>query len=1237
MPNYLFEKVDIPGGSGANGFVYISVVGVDAAGLAVGNVGDTDGDWHGFTVAPDQPWTQYDPPNSSNNTEVVGITDSGEIYGDYTDWSNVQHGFVVSGGVTTTIDVPFATATYIAGATASGELFGSYVYGGELVEGFIDNNGAFTTVIDPAGQSTNVSGVNASGVIVGTTTDSQFVAHAFVDNGGTFTTLNPPGSYSSSAVGVTASGEVVGTYQDTANDQYGFIYNNGAFTKISVAGSGYNIVSQVSDSGEIVGYYVDASGHVDGFIDQNGTITTVDVPGATDTEIMGINAAGEIYGDYNDSLGQHGFVGLPDPVNISVAPTAAQAAQGGPALAVLSGAPIISDTSSTTLSSATIEIANAGGNPVAGDELTINGQQGGTVDSGLVTVSWNDTTKTLTLTGTTSLADYQTLLSEIGYQDTGTDTSTGSHPVRTVTWTVDDGANTNTVTSTIEIDRSPTVVNDAATDMVGATIGATASSGVLSNDTDLDSDHLTVTGVSDTTQGAGTVGTSLAGVYGHLTLNADGSYSYIADNTAAIGSAPNGLLQDSFTYTVSDGNGGASTAVLDVAVERTPVVTTSNVSFAPGQTMAASSLFAVNDPNGYAITEYQFWDRTSDSASGHFYFNGVEVADHTVLDVTAAQLSEVTFVTGTDPTALEIRAFDGVSWSAAQSALWAPFTVNVTVPPPPIVTTSNVSFTPGQTLAASSLFTVTDPDSLAITEYQFWDRTSDPASGHFYFNGVEVADHTVLDVTAAQLSEVTFVTGTDPNGLEVRAYDGVNWSASENALWAPFTVNVTAPPAPIVTTSNVSFAPGQTLAASSLFTVSDPDSLAITEYQFWDRTSDSASGHLYFNGVEVADHTVLDVTAAQLSEVTFVTGTDPTALEVRAFDGVSWSAGENDLWAPFTVNVTAPPAPIVTTSDINSTPHQTLAASSLFTVADPDSLAITEYQFWDRTSDPASGHFYFNGVEVADHTVLDVTAAQLSEVTFVTGTDPNALEVRAFDGVSWSAADNAVWAPFNVNITTPPPPVVTTSNLTENPGQTLAASSLFAVTDPDNLAITEYQFWDRTSDPASGHFYFNGVEVADHTVLDVTAAQLSEVTFVTGTDVNALEVRAFDGVSWSASENDLWAPFNVNIPASMSLATPAVPATTPATESVTLATGPVADNFVFAPNFGQATISNFAPALDTIQIDHTMFATVSALLAATHDDASGNAVITDALHDTITIKNVTTAQLLAHQADFHFV
>jgi Tryptophan-rich Synechocystis species C-terminal domain/Subtilase family len=79
------------------------------------------------------------------------------------------------------------------------------------------------------------------------------------------------------------------------------------------------------------------------------------------------------------------------------------------------------------------------------------------------------------------------------------------------------------------------------------------------------------------------------------------------------------------------------------------------------------------------------------------------------------------------------------------------------------------------------------------------------------------------------------------------------------------------------------------------------------------------------------------------------------------------------------------------------------------------------------------------------------------------------------------------------------------------------------------------------------------------------------------------------------------------------------------------------DTFVFASNFGRVTISNFAPATDTIEISKTVFANIDPFLAATHHDAHGNAVITDAAHDTITIQNVTKAQLLAHQSDFHIV
>jgi len=86
---------------------------------------------------------------------------------------------------------------------------------------------------------------------------------------------------------------------------------------------------------------------------------------------------------------------------------------------------------------------------------------------------------------------------------------------------------------------------------------------------------------------------------------------------------------------------------------------------------------------------------------------------------------------------------------------------------------------------------------------------------------------------------------------------------------------------------------------------------------------------------------------------------------------------------------------------------------------------------------------------------------------------------------------------------------------------------------------------------------------------------------------------------------------------------------------VSLTAGDGQDNFVFAPNFGQASISHFKPGTDILQIDHGVFASVDALLAATSDDLLGNTVITDAAHDTITIQNVTTAQLLAHLGGFH--
>ncbi|WP_316197974.1 VCBS domain-containing protein [Bradyrhizobium sp. SZCCHNS2002] len=80
------------------------------------------------------------------------------------------------------------------------------------------------------------------------------------------------------------------------------------------------------------------------------------------------------------------------------------------------------------------------------------------------------------------------------------------------------------------------------------------------------------------------------------------------------------------------------------------------------------------------------------------------------------------------------------------------------------------------------------------------------------------------------------------------------------------------------------------------------------------------------------------------------------------------------------------------------------------------------------------------------------------------------------------------------------------------------------------------------------------------------------------------------------------------------------------------------DSFVFNSHFGSATIADFDIRNDTIEFDHSVFNSVQAILNGAHSANSGHdTVITDAAHDTITLKGVTLAQLQAHQNDFHIV
>jgi len=801
-----------------------------------------------------------------------------------------------------------------------------------------------------------------------------------------------------------------------------------------------------------------------------------------------------------DALGFHTSVALN---SIVVDGNTAKAVQGGSRLALLTAAPAITDTGKTNLTSATITIANSVGSAVAGDLLYVNGVQNGAVGSG-ITANWNASTGTLTLTGSSVIAAYSALLGQVSYADTGTDASSGSHPTRTVTWGVNDGSGSLNTTSVVTIDRAPVANNDTAWAGDGQTVTTTAATGLLSNDTDLDRDTLSFVGLSGS-NGAGSLGIPLAGVYGHLTLNADGSYLYVADNLSTINAAPAGVRRtDRFTYSTTDGNGGSATATLVVTIDHTALATASNFTASHNQNIAATSLFSTRDVDGDAITKYQFWDSTNDPLSGHFMVGDVAQGANQNIDVTAAQLSSTTFQSGSGSDDLWVRAFDGMFWG-----VWTEFHVIAPADHTPVAAASDLTAMHSQNLAVTRLFSASDPDGDTITKYQFWDSTVDATSGHFAVGGIAQGTNQNIDVTAAQLAGTTFQSGLISDDLWVRAFDGTQWGT-----WQEFHVNVPANHTAVATASDFAATHNQKIAASNLFSASDTDGDAITKYQFWDSTDDALSGHFVVGGIAQGTNQNIDVTAAQLASITFQSGSGSDDLWVRAFDGAAWGG-----WAEFHVNAPVNVVPVAAASDVTTMHYQNLAVTSLFNVSDANGDTITKYQFWDSTDDTASGHLMVGGIAQGVNQNIDVTAAQLSSTTFQSGSASDDLWVRAFDGTQWGN-----WKEFHVNVPANHAPVATASDvMASSHNQNIAASGQFSVSDADGDAIAKYQFWDSTTDPSSGHFVVGGIAQGTNQNIDVTAAQLASTTFQSASVTDDLWVRAFDGTDWST-----WREFHVS-------------------------------------------------------------------------------------------------------------
>ncbi|WP_338424246.1 beta strand repeat-containing protein [Sphingopyxis kveilinensis] len=195
----------------------------------------------------------------------------------------------------------------------------------------------------------------------------------------------------------------------------------------------------------------------------------------------------------------------------------------------------------------------------------------------------------LTITGLTT--------GNVGYSYTladNTDAGANLTDVFTVSVTDRDG-DTATATLTIDIiDDVPTARADIDQVAVGSfapetgnvLTGVGTTSGAAGSDT-TGADGASLTGVRPAgSEGGFAAPGTVAGQYGALTLNADGSYSYIRSP-----GTPGGV-DDVFTYQITDGDGDISTATLTISIADSPAV----ITFVPGEGEGGTTVYEADLP-----------------------------------------------------------------------------------------------------------------------------------------------------------------------------------------------------------------------------------------------------------------------------------------------------------------------------------------------------------------------------------------------------------------------------------------------------------------------------------------------------------------------------------------------------------------------------------------------------------------------------------------------------------------
>ena len=814
---------------------------------------------------------------------------------------------------------------------------------------------------------------------------------------------------------------------------------------------------------------------------------------------------------------------------------------GGSAVTLDSGL-TVTDASSSTLATATVSI---GSGFVGGDTLNFSGQNG-------ISGFYNAATGVLTLSGTASVANYQSALNSITYSFSpanGNPTGGGSQATRTISWVVNDGTNSSSsaATSTLDVVHAPPTVSAGATatftgggaaatldgaltvsdpDSGGNLTGATVSigSGFVSGDLLNFSNQNGITGSYNASAGV-LVMSGTASVAAYQTALGSITYSFTAGGDPTGGGGHTSRTVD---WVVNDGvaSNTVATSTLDVVHVAPTLGASGTVAYtAGGAPTALDPTLTVSDPDsggnlagavvsigsGFISGDTLNFTNQNGITGSYNASTGVLTLSGTA-SVAGYQsaLRSITFSSSSNPSANGTDVSRSISWivgDGVSGSITSTTHVTITVPPPVIAgavagqtTTDEAAVSPFAHVSISDVdvgqsetVTITLSSATNGTLSNLGGGSYDSSTGIYSVTGTDAAvtaavDSLVFTPTAHQVAPGSTVTTT----FAIEATDTAGTSSSNNTT---------------------------TVAATA---VSDPPVIAgaVAGQTTTDEAAVSPFAHVSISDVDVGQSETVTITLSSAANGTLsnlgggsydsstgiytVTGTD--AAVTAAVDSLVFTPTAHQVAPGSTVTTTFAIEATDTAGTSSSNNTTTVAATA---VSDPPVIAgaVAGQTTTDEAAVSPFAHVSISDVDVGQSETVTITLSSATNGTLsnlgggsydsstgiytVTGTD--AAVTAAVDSLVFTPTAHQVAPGSTVTTTFAIEATDTAGTSSSNNTTTVAAT---AVSDPPVIAgaVAGQTTTDEAAVSPFAHVSISDVDVGQSETVTITLSSATNGT-----------------------------------------------------------------------------------------------------------------------------------------------